>query len=213
MQRRLRIFSLMTLSTLVSCTQFSTGRNFLSDGGEDSGSGGSFYKPSNDFPVMAGDTGRIGETEEERRSRAPSSEEFESDRATYALERERAELEDTQSESALAFYSIHKNKLKTTSEKIYFLKLPKGERREYLISKGLIKEDEHHFSDRVRIKAIGHSNIMLGMNKNDVVDSWGRPIKVEVAGNPSYENERWAYNVNGATKYVYFESGKVEGWE
>jgi hypothetical protein len=45
------------------------------------------------------------------------------------------------------------------------------------------------------------------------MNTFGRPTRVEVAGNPSYENERWLYSVNGATKYIYFESGRVEGWE
>ena len=41
----------------------------------------------------------------------------------------------------------------------------------------------------------------------------GKPMRVEIAGNPRYENERWLYRMNGASKYIYFESGQVQGWE
>ncbi len=51
------------------------------------------------------------------------------------------------------------------------------------------------------------------MSKNDIVASLGKPARVEIAGNPSYENERWVYQFNGSSKYIYFESGVVQGWE
>jgi outer membrane protein assembly factor BamE (lipoprotein component of BamABCDE complex) len=51
------------------------------------------------------------------------------------------------------------------------------------------------------------------MSKSDVMNHLGHPTRVEVAGNPSYENERWLYTRNGASNYVYFEAGHVEGWE
>jgi hypothetical protein len=51
------------------------------------------------------------------------------------------------------------------------------------------------------------------MKKGQVMASIGRPSKVEVAGNPQDENERWLYHMNGASKYIYFESGEVQGWE
>ena len=57
------------------------------------------------------------------------------------------------------------------------------------------------------------SNAVTGMSKSDVMNNWGEPRRVEIAGNPSFENERWLYSVNGATKYIYFESGRVQGWE
>lgn len=200
MKRRLLLATMMI--SLTGCAGF-TGRNFLSDSNE----GGSFFSPRDDFPVMAGDTGAF-EVDPIR-----SKEDMERDRSTYALEKELAELEDAQSESNLELYNQYKNQFRTTSEKIYYLNLPKGERESYLVSKGMIKPQMNRYSNVQRAQAIKHSDVMMGMSKNDVVDSWGRPARVEVAGNPSYENERWAYSVNGATKYIYFESGKVDGWE
>ena len=52
----------------------------------------------------------------------------------------------------------------------------------------------------------------LNMTKEDVISSWGRPDRVDIAGKPSYENERWVYRRDGAVKYIYFEAGKVGGW-
>lgn len=62
-------------------------------------------------------------------------------------------------------------------------------------------------------RAPAAATVGMGMSKNEVLDQLGRPSKVEVAGNPANENERWGYLANGAMKYIYFESGYVEGWE
>jgi hypothetical protein len=50
------------------------------------------------------------------------------------------------------------------------------------------------------------------MSKDDVSSSWGKPMRRDVAGNPSQGNERWSYYRNGVLKYIYFAGGKVEGW-
>jgi hypothetical protein len=62
-------------------------------------------------------------------------------------------------------------------------------------------------------RAPAAARVGMGMSKDEVLDQLGRPRKVEVAGNPANENERWGYLANGAMKYIYFESGYVEGWE
>ncbi len=101
----------------------------------------------------------------------------------------------------------------STSERIYFLSLPKNERRDYLENRGYLEvEPERVPASEVRF-GLRMSDLNQGMSKEDVLESWGNPLKVEVAGNPSHENERWLYDVNGAMKYVYFESGYVAGLE
>ncbi len=62
--------------------------------------------------------------------------------------------------------------------------------------------------------------LSLGMNMSDVKGLWGAPFDVENAGDGSQANQRWAYTdalLNrygmGATRYVYFERGRVVGWE
>ena len=54
--------------------------------------------------------------------------------------------------------------------------------------------------------------IQIGMSKTQVEQLWGRPVNIEVAGDPRYENERWSFYHQGKMNYVYFESGEVQGW-
>ena len=59
------------------------------------------------------------------------------------------------------------------------------------------------------------------MTTDQVQESWGEPDLVEVAGNPVYGNKRWKYRkfvssedgYTQQTRIVYFEAGKVSGWE
>jgi hypothetical protein len=59
------------------------------------------------------------------------------------------------------------------------------------------------------------------MPQDYVRRSWGEPVNVEISGNPIYKNERWKYQrqVSTAqgfrkeTRFVYFEGGRVVGWE
>lgn len=64
-------------------------------------------------------------------------------------------------------------------------------------------------------------DIAIDMPQTLVRRSWGEPDSVEVSGNPQFRNERWRYNKYVSTpegfkmekKVVYFEAGKVVGWE
>ena len=64
-------------------------------------------------------------------------------------------------------------------------------------------------------------DIALGMPESLVKKSWGDPINIEVSGRPAFHNQRWHYKRNISTpdgfktehKIVYFEGGKVVGWE
>lgn len=211
MKRLHYFFPLMALS-LYSCSELATNRSYLTEMEEESGQ---YFSPQDDFPVVAGDTGRTWMTEKERRSRTPASEEdLEQDRNRRSLNNELRHLENRQTQAAFEFYETYKVHLTTTSEKIYFLNLPYDERKDYLASRGFLKEEPtSRYPASESYSALKSTEISLGMSKNGVISSWGKPTRVEVAGNPSYENERWAYLVNGATKYIYFESGEVQGWE
>lgn len=203
------LLSLLLLSG--GCSGLASRRDYLSEMEHDDSS---FYSPNRDFPVIAGDSGRTSETEKERRLRTPASvEDKEQTRSRDFLAKELRQLESAQSEEAFAQYEDHKPKLKTTSERIYFLKLTKYERKEYLSARGFIKEDQQKFKPLEKRFGIRNTQVSMGMSKSEVENSLGRPARVEVAGNPSFENERWLYSVNGATKYIYFEAGRVEGWE
>lgn len=194
-----------------ACAEFPTGRTYLSEMEHDDST---FYRPDEDFPVVGGDDAIAGMSMNNyRRTRMPRSEDEKSvDRETQVLRAELKALEGAQSEDELEFYQRHKKKFANTSEKIYFLKLPRGERQQYLQDRGFI-ESPRRAPASVGSYTPRRNEVFMGMTKNDVMGSLGRPARVEIAGNPSNENERWLYNYNGSSKYIYFESGVVQGWE
>ena len=197
-----------------ACSQFQTGRSYLSEMEYDDSP---YYKPAVDFPVLAGDTGSYGRSLEDYGPATPLSKEaaYERKRET-SLEGELLRLEESQSEEDQEFYRSQKKYLSTTREKIYFLKLPQYEREDYLRSRGFAEAasaPEEASRQPASYFGLRSATLGLGMNKDEVVESLGRPYRVEIAGNPSFENERWAYKMNGATKYIFFESGTVQGWE
>jgi len=201
------------LFSAVSCSQFLTHRDYLSEMQHDDST---YFKPREDFPVMAGDTGRDWETNAERMSRTPASvSDIEEEKSLSFLQRELKDLERNQPEKATKLYEDHKHKLATTSERIYFLKLSQYERSDYLQSRGFLKtKSPTQEPDGYReMFGVRETHVAEGMTKSDVESNWGSPSRVEVAGNPSYENEKWQYVINGATKYIYFEAGRVQGWE
>ncbi|HXH75033.1 MAG TPA: hypothetical protein VNJ08_08710 [Bacteriovoracaceae bacterium] len=210
----MRLSTTLLLTMILSgCSQFKTGRSYMSEMEHDDTP---YFTAGADFPVLGGDTGRTWRGEKEQRKRTPASvEDLQENRAHRALKAELRRLEDGQNEHGIDLYEKHKNKFSTVSEKIYFLKLSTNERYEYLGSRGFIAESPslRVQTSKAQMHAERRSNIMLGMSKAEVKGNFGKPSKVEVAGNPSYENERWVYSNNGATKYIYFESGKVGGWD
>ncbi len=117
------------------------------------------------------------------------------------------------------YYDIRSH-LKNDRERIYFLSLPTYEARErWAASRGLGQKDEAYTEEIAQ--TIEAKDIALGMTQKAVMESWGDPDAVEVAGNPIYGFERWKYHryVSGADGYqkemriVYFEGGRVVGWE
>lgn len=200
------LFSLLTLMTLTSCAEMQMGRGYLAEmlnNDDDS----SFFRPEKDFPVVAGDSG------DSFRSPAAETEPM-NDRSSRALRSELRSLESAEPEESSSLYAEYKDKMRSTSERIYFLKLPPRERKEYLMTRGFIKEPERPmFAPHERVFAIRKNDILMGMTKMDVMESLGKPLRVEVAGNPRNENERWLYRLEGQQKYIYFESAKVAGWE
>lgn len=194
-----------------ACAELYTGRSYLSEMEQGDST---FFEAESDFPVVAGDSGRNWRSDKEISARTPASEEdILERRGQRSLKDELRHLENTQSENALGQYLKYKHKFGNISEKIYFLKLPYSERKDYLADRGFLEDQLPTRTAYERMSPKRKSDIILGMSKEDVMFNWGKPVRVEIAGNPSYENERWAYTYNGATKYIYFEGGLVEGWE
>ncbi len=68
--------------------------------------------------------------------------------------------------------------------------------------------------------AIENRDIVPGMSPQDVISAWGRPRDIEVAGDGTHGNERWVYYSGNSLRYgisqprvIYFENGRVAGWE
>jgi hypothetical protein len=207
-----RFFMLsFVLFLLTGCAELYTGRSFMAEMGQEDTS---FFNPKEDFPVVAGDTGRDWMSESERRNRTPASEsDLAQDRTSQVLKSELRGLENMQSEDDMEYYQAHLKSLPTVSDRIYFLRLPHYERKAYLTSRGAIEEPKHSETPFERLSPRRNNDVLMGMRKNDVLASLGKPMRVEIAGNPRNENERWLYRMNGNQKYIYFESGRVEGWE
>lgn len=104
--------------------------------------------------------------------------------------------------------------LKTQSDRINFLMIKDPEeRKEWLKERG-IYQSRSRFSPNIQ-EAINRRDIVYGMSKDAVKNSWGEPSKVDYAGRGDYE--RWTYYSNPAMKtdkkYLYFENGVLTGWE
>ena len=211
MSRQLFLMSFI-LIIQSGCSQFHTGRSFLTQMEHDDSR---FFNPQEDFPIVAGDTGRYWNSEEDFRARTPASEEeMTADLMGQTLKQELAQLEGLQTEENQEVYFKHRHKFQNISEKIYYLKLPSHERKDYLMDRGFIARPRNEFyTKHDRSLAIRSQDILLGMKKDEVLESWGKPQRVDIAGNPRHENERWLYQMNGTPKYIYFEAGEVQGWE
>jgi hypothetical protein len=117
-------------------------------------------------------------------------------------------------------YYNYRPYLPDDGEKITFLELPTVEARDkYAMAKGIYFKNPK-FSPDVR-EAVQNSDIILGMPKEAVIQSWGEPEVMEVAGSALYGNERWKYvefvttqeGYQREERIVYFQNGKVAGWE
>jgi hypothetical protein len=110
--------------------------------------------------------------------------------------------------------------LRTDQEKATFLSIPTVEGRQQWINKENIWARSQAPQTEMK-DLIETQDIAVGMPQDYVRKSWGEPQGVEVSGNPLYKNERWKYQrqvstSNGyrqETRFVYFESGRVVGWE
>lgn len=135
------------------------------------------------------------------------------------VELHRLEKQLSQDLEKKQYYSL-KPFFRHDAERVYFLKLPDREARErWANAKGLVANVSTF--DPGTTQLIENNDIARGMLKDAVRQSWGDPDFVEVAGDPIYGNERWKYNklvstsdgYRPETRVVYFESGRVAGWE
>lgn len=110
--------------------------------------------------------------------------------------------------------------LKNDNEKIDFLAIPSIEGRQQWINRNDIWARSQAPAEEIK-DLIETQDIAVGMPQAYVKKSWGEPTSVEVSGNPIYKNERWKYlrhvsspqGFRQEVRYVYFEGGRVVGWE
>jgi cell division protein FtsB len=57
---------------------------------------------------------------------------------------------------------------------------------------------------------IYESRIWVGMTKEMVIDSWGKPLSINRTGNEWGVHEQWVY---GDHRYLYIENGKLTSWQ
>lgn len=109
--------------------------------------------------------------------------------------------------------------LKTDHEKIEYLTRPSLEGRLAWANRNKIWERSK--PDPKLIDISERQDIAVGMTTQLVRRAWGEPEAIEASGNPIYKNERWKYVKDVATsngykrerRFVFFESGRVVGWE
>ena len=82
-----------------------------------------------------------------------------------------------------------------------------------------IRDAQEKFNQRIHA-AVENRDITLGMPMGTVRTAWGSPTGVDTAGDSKGGNERWTYSDSlnsrygmGHSKVVYFERGRVVGWE
>lgn len=202
----------LALTTLSSCAGLVTERTFINQMDKETDG---LFVAGRDFTLVSGDTGVSYRTRREIDERTPYNErELESIGESYSLDRELARKEMRLSAAARTQYRHAAAYLNTTSEKIYFLNLSYLEREEYLESRKVrFKRRANRQIASVGESPSGAQGLFLGMTKSGVISAWGRPERVDVAGNPNNENERWAFRGVSSTHYVYFENGLVQGWK
>ncbi|MBF0298820.1 MAG: hypothetical protein HQK51_08875 [Oligoflexia bacterium] len=212
LERLCLIAVMIFLLTFISgCGLFFPDRTYVDEMDKESEG---YFVPGEDFPVVAGDQNVSGRNRKTIMERTPLSQKHQRKKMLEdALIEELKALEDSLPEQEYNHYLGHADKLPTISEKIFFLRL-KGvrERNEYLVTRGYSTRKNNGADELNEELAVNNQEIIVGMSKDAVVQSWGRPMRIDVAGNPMNENERWLFYNYGKQKYVFFENGKVKGW-
>ena len=109
--------------------------------------------------------------------------------------------------------------LQNDNEKIDYLSIPSVEGRQAWINKNKIWKRAQNLKDYTEV--VENLDIAAGMPADYVRKAWGEPDSIDHSGNPIYKNERWKYLKQVSTpngyrqekRYVYFEGGRVVGWE
>lgn len=210
----LKLLSLIiAAASLASCSMLDH-RDFEDEMSDFRDDGSSSFEPNIDFPVVAGDTGEMGTDWEIINSRTPASRsQRKLNDYEVSIRAELYSLEGKLDEIDQRKYIKYKDKLGSDSQKIYYLSLDPMERSEYLITRGLVDgQRSAYYTHGERAIASLSRDVIVGMHKSEVEKVWGEPARKDFAGDKRDQNERWAYRRNDKVKFIYFNSGMVEGW-
>ena len=198
-----------TVALTSSCSLMLPDRSFIDEMERES-----MYSPGRDFPVVSGDTGDVRIGKEELMGRTPASERSRRlNKEAASIEQELIQKEDLLDEAEKEKYALDKKFLQSNSDKLYYLSLGQLDRSSYISNKREdLKDDMERGSNMIQKRSIHGGELFLGMDKNEVIQTWGKPARVEIAGNPANQNERWSFREDGNIRQVYFEGGKVQGW-
>lgn len=201
----------ISLVLTTGCAGFLPDRSFIEEMNRESDP---YFQAGKDFPVVSGDSGEAYRSREEVQKRTPASEHSRKKlKEQVSLKQELDQKEADIPEELLGQYSKDKKYLPTDSDKLYYLSLSTSERGGYInVKKQDMQDDQGKGQDFIQKRSIHNSELYLGMEKPQVIQIWGKPNRVEIAGNPKNQNERWSFIEDGNVKQIYFESGKVQGW-
>jgi hypothetical protein len=210
---------LMTFS-LFGCAGLLENRSFI---GEMERETDGVFIAGRDFNVVAGDSGRAYRSRDEIMARTPASAHTKELRDEYdSMRYELQKKEEKLTEVERANYDEVSPYLESLSEKIYYLNLSPNERTAWAQTRGFemgsslraVRASDDHGRGIASLdpRGLADREIGLGMAKDQVVERWGNPQRVEVAGDPRHQNERWSFYENGRLRHVFFESGRVQGW-
>ena len=176
-----------------------------------------FFIPRDDFEIVSGDSGKQFRSKREIARRTPltNKKRRKRDLNNY-LSNELNYKEGRLTKRESRRYRDNRELFDSDSERIYYLNLPIEDRLGYLSRRRgdlrrLDFKDTGYSS--LEKRAIKKRQLFVGMTKSAVRRSWGSPEKVEYAGSPQMQNEKWTFYHGRSRKNVFFESGIVQVWD
>ena len=192
------------------CSGFLLDRSYLKEMNRKSSG---FFSPGRHYNIVSGDKRTSRTMEEIKKRTPPSKREQEKIRHKKSLTKELVQKEKTLDIREYQRYRMALPYLQDISERIYYLDLPSHKRISYMkIKRKQNRIQPNRGISLFEMREFNQKSIHLGMNKRDVLKNWGRPSRVDLAGDPGQENERWSFFKSNSIRHVYFENGVVQGW-
>jgi len=175
-----------------------------------------------DFRLTAGDSGRAYRSRQEILQRTPhSSFDIKKSKDTSSIRHELEKRLSKLNERDYIDFTRYEDYLKSPSEKVYMLSLSPAQWPEYIAAKkaplGSREGARNILSGRVPASIQGNQwipldDLYVGMDKNMVIDKWGRPHRVEQEQESEDGGERWSFYTAGSIRHVFFDKGLVSSW-